>query len=149
MGRQQLVFSHPQVCILQKCYGSGDLMQCRSLGVTLKSPITSWLVECGGSHVQQGAWVAHVGLCPQASIQSQFAALILNVGDLVWVRHRLVSSQVGSFEFFRTFRMAFSSSFRALCSSSSVLFILLLSCSRRHDRMLNNKGTPCERRSLC
>lgn len=49
--------------------------------------------------------------------------------------HRLVSSQVGSL--FSTFLTIFSSSFLALCSSSKVLFILLLSCrSRRRTRSL-------------
>lgn len=42
--------------------------------------------------------------------------------------HRLVSSQVGSFMFFRTLLRIFSSSFLAFCSSFRVLLIFLLSC---------------------
>lgn len=47
---------------------------------------------------------------------------------------RLVSSQVGSFMFFRTLLTILSSSFLARCSSSSVLFILLLSWRRMRER---------------
>lgn len=43
--------------------------------------------------------------------------------------HRLVSSHVGSFMLFKTLLTTFSRSFLALCSSSSDLFIFLLSCS--------------------
>lgn len=42
--------------------------------------------------------------------------------------YKLVSSQDGSFMFFRTFLTSFSKSLRALCSSSSDFFIFLLSC---------------------
>lgn len=44
------------------------------------------------------------------------------------VRYKLVSSQAGSFIFFKTFLTSFSRSFRALCSSSKDFFIFLLSC---------------------
>lgn len=42
--------------------------------------------------------------------------------------YKLVSSQDGSFMFFRTFLTSFSKSLRALCSSSKDFFIFLLSC---------------------
>lgn len=42
--------------------------------------------------------------------------------------HRLVSSHAGSLMLFNTFLTTFSRSLRALCSSSSDLFIFLLSC---------------------
>lgn len=42
--------------------------------------------------------------------------------------YKLVSSQDGSFMFFRTFLTSFSKSLRALCSSSNDFFIFLLSC---------------------
>lgn len=42
--------------------------------------------------------------------------------------HRFVSSHVGSLMLFNTLLTTFSRSFRALCSSSSDLFIFLLSC---------------------
>lgn len=53
---------------------------------------------------------------------------------------RFVSSQVGSFMFFRTLLTILSSSFLALCSSSSVLFILLLSWRRMRERERQTSG---------
>ena len=50
--------------------------------------------------------------------------------------HRLVSSHVGSFMVFSTRLTTFSRSFRARCSSSSDLFIFLLSCRHKSNRSL-------------
>lgn len=56
----------------------------------------------------------------------RFVWSLLLRSDTHWSQ-RLVSSQVGSFMFFKTLLTILSSSFLARCSSSSVLFILLLS----------------------
>ena len=88
-----------------------------------------------------------------ASLSSQFYSLIgWLCGHVVPVEtfwldvsspQRLVSSQEGSFMLFSTFLTIFSSSFLALCSSSSVLRILLLSWKhkQRWPRIVRTFGT--------
>lgn len=54
--------------------------------------------------------------------------------------YRLVSSQAGSFIFFRTFLTSFSKSLRALCSSSKDFFIFLLSCKASRQQQVHYLG---------
>lgn len=54
--------------------------------------------------------------------------------------YKLVSSQDGSFIFFKTFLTSFSKSLRALCSSSNDFFIFLLSCVTETEILLVGLG---------
>lgn len=57
--------------------------------------------------------------------------------------YKLVSSQDGSFMFFRTFLTSFSKSLRALCSSSNDFFIFLLSCLTETELLVLGWGCCC------
>lgn len=73
---------------------------------------------------------------------------VLSAWDKYWSQ-RLVSSQLGSFMFFKTLLMICSNSFLARCSSSSVLLMRLLSLKSGRGEQHQQQVSTIPSRAFC